>query len=130
MAGKLLNEGQNLPARVLPPKNGANAVFYSAPIPPSSEFAGYEQVLPGSANRILVMAENQSKHRFLVEKIVVIFDSLKPIIGIISAFLIVMTGIIAGIYLIMHDKPLSGFTTIIIPLSVVAGAFILKEKGK
>jgi uncharacterized membrane protein len=31
----------------------------SGPLPSASEFAGYEQTLPGSANRILACMENE-----------------------------------------------------------------------
>jgi uncharacterized membrane protein len=32
------------------------------PLPPASEFAGYESALPGAADRILTMAEKASAH--------------------------------------------------------------------
>ena len=35
---------------------------YSGPLPPAKELEGYEHVLPGSADRILVMAEENLKH--------------------------------------------------------------------
>lgn len=34
---------------------------YSGPLPPSSEFASYEKVLPGAADRILFMAEESAR---------------------------------------------------------------------
>ncbi len=37
------------------------AQHYSGPIPPASEFAKYEHVLPGSADRIIAMAEASLK---------------------------------------------------------------------
>ena len=36
---------------------------YSGPIPAASELQKYEGVLPGSADRILRMAEDESRHR-------------------------------------------------------------------
>ncbi len=42
---------------------------YSGPLPPSEEMAQYENTLPGSADRIITMTENQSKHRIEMEKI-------------------------------------------------------------
>jgi len=40
----------------------------SGPLPPSSEFEQYERTLPGGADRILRMAEEQSAHRREIEK--------------------------------------------------------------
>jgi len=42
---------------------------YSGPLPPSDEMAQYEETLPGSADRIITMTENQSKHRIEMEKL-------------------------------------------------------------
>ena len=41
---------------------------FSGPIPPPNIIKGYEEVLPGSADRILAMAEKQSNHRQEMEK--------------------------------------------------------------
>jgi len=42
---------------------------YSGPLPPSDEMVQYEKTLPGSADRIIAMAENQNEHRREMEKI-------------------------------------------------------------
>lgn len=44
---------------------------FSGPIPPPSIIKGYEDILPGTAERIVSMAENQAKHRQDMEKIMV-----------------------------------------------------------
>ena len=41
---------------------------FTGPIPPPSMMEQYEKTLPGSADRILNMAENQSEHRQSLEK--------------------------------------------------------------
>ena len=41
---------------------------FAGPIPPPSMMKQYEGTLPGSADRILKMAENQSEHRQSLEK--------------------------------------------------------------
>ncbi len=38
------------------------------PIPPPSYLSGYEQLLPGAADRILKMAEKETEHRQAMEK--------------------------------------------------------------
>ncbi|MFA6297218.1 MAG: DUF2335 domain-containing protein [Candidatus Paceibacterota bacterium] len=105
-------------------------MFYSAPLPPASEFEKYEKVLKGSADRIIKLAENQSSHRRFIEKVVVIFDVIKSFAGLLSALIIVLTGIGAGVYLIMHDKSTQGLVTLFIPLATIIGTFIFKESQK
>ena len=41
----------------------AEAAAFSGPLPPPSMFSQYEVVLPGSADRIMQMAENEQSHR-------------------------------------------------------------------
>ena len=43
-------------------------VAFSGPIPPPEQFGQYERILPGSADRILRMAEKQQDHRMEIEK--------------------------------------------------------------
>jgi uncharacterized membrane protein len=38
-------------------------VSYSGPLPATNEFAAYEKALPGTVERLVAMAEKQSKHR-------------------------------------------------------------------
>lgn len=40
---------------------------FAGPIPPPQVLQGYESILPGSADRILSMAESQQKHRIEIE---------------------------------------------------------------
>lgn len=43
------------------------AASFSGPLPPPSMYKGYEEVLPGSAERILTMAEKEQEHRITWE---------------------------------------------------------------
>lgn len=40
----------------------------TSPLPLASEIKGYEEILPGSADRILTMVEKESEHRRELEK--------------------------------------------------------------
>ena len=41
----------------------AQQITHSGPVPPAEEIARYEQVMPGAADRIFTMAEQEQKHR-------------------------------------------------------------------
>ena len=45
-------------------------VVHSGPIPPAEELSRYDQVIPNGADRIMAMAEAQSKHRMEMEALV------------------------------------------------------------
>lgn len=61
---------------------------FSGPIPPPESLAGYEKTLPGSADRILQMAEKQSQHRQELEKREVEIEARDSLLGIILAFIL------------------------------------------
>jgi uncharacterized membrane protein len=42
--------------------------MYRGPLPTSREFKGYEQVLPGAADRIIAIAEKESEYRHDIER--------------------------------------------------------------
>ena len=43
------------------------ALSFSGPVPPPAMYAGYEEVLPGSADRIMRMAEKEQDHRIAMD---------------------------------------------------------------
>lgn len=63
------------PERIREAANVVHALMiqqsHSGPLPSSREFRGYEIVLPGSANRLLEMAEREQQHRHSLEAVVI-----------------------------------------------------------
>jgi len=57
-----------------PPEEGSNLIqaeavyFRQGPLPDAREMQRYEQILPGSADRILKMTESEGSHRHDTEK--------------------------------------------------------------
>ena len=70
---------------------------YHGPIPPPSLMRGYEEILSGSADRILAMAENQASHRQYVERKCVDTEARDSLLGIISAFSLGLLTIVGGV---------------------------------
>ena len=103
----------------------------SAPLPHPSEFEQYERVLPGSADRILTMAENQSKHRQGIEKKIISSDSFVQNVGVIFAFVLALAAMVGSMLLIYVGKDIVGLVSIIATLSSLVGVFIFgKSKQK
>lgn len=75
------------------------AELYAGPLPHPNMLEKFEQILPGSADRILKQAEAQTEHRIKMESKVVSADIIKSYLGLIFGFLIGLSGIGGGIYL-------------------------------
>lgn len=103
------------------------AMGFSGPIPPPDLLAGYEKILPGSAERILKMAENQALHRQAMEKRIVFSDTLLAHRGLWFAFAIVVLALVMGGVLIFNGKPIGGFSSIITALVMIVGSFVYKK---
>lgn len=67
---------------------------FSGPLPPPQILAGYESVIPGAADRILSMAEEQGRHRRKLEEKLqdaeIKLESRNSLVGLILASLLVL----------------------------------------
>lgn len=69
---------------------------YQGPIPSPAQFRAFEEVLPGSADRILAMAENQSSHRMRLEAFAIPQQHIQSNRGQIFGFILGLVGITAS----------------------------------
>ena len=69
---------------------------YSGPIPPPDALEKYNRIIPNGADRIMTMAEEQSKHRRELEKTALNSDSRNSFLGILSALTIGLGTIVTG----------------------------------
>lgn len=125
--------GKEAPSAKTPERAGPGAersritavgVEYQGPLPPPSSFEHYERVLPGAADRILKMAEQQAEHRRLCETALIQAETRSTHLGLIFAFVLGTLGIGGGIYLSLSDHSLAGLTSTIASLGALLGAFI------
>ena len=72
---------------------------FSGPIPPPNILRQYEDILPGATDRILTMAEAQSKHRQHMEKTVVEGDTKRSAQGLWAGTVIVLATLAFCAYL-------------------------------
>ncbi len=125
---------QNIPSsqgRVLAASRRTEQFLYSAPIPPPQIVAGWEQVLTGSADRILSLTENQSKHRQGLEDRVVDSNIKNEGRGQLLAFIFCIIVVLSGTFLIYSGKSAEGLVALCAAMVVPAGLFIYaKVQGK
>jgi uncharacterized membrane protein len=117
--------------RRLQNRNGEITVeqkFHSGPLPSPEDLHRYNTILPGLADRIVHMAEQQSTHRQKLESRVVWFDGARIILGLVFGFAIALGGVVAGAYLILSGHSVAGLTSLLVPLGVIVGAFVYQQR--
>jgi uncharacterized membrane protein len=97
---------------------------YSGPLPPPEDLAKYEQILSGSADRIIRMAEQQATHRQHLEAVAIGSNATTQKWGLACAFIIAMSAICGGIWLSLRGMSGAGLTAIIGALAALVGVFV------
>lgn len=97
---------------------------FSGPLPHPEDLAKYEQILPGAADRLIRMAEQQAAHRQNLEKAVIFSNVTMQKWGLGCAFVLAMTAIGGGIGLSLKGMSGAGLTAIISALAALVGVFV------
>jgi uncharacterized membrane protein len=98
---------------------------FSGPLPPPNILKQYNEALPNGAERVMVMAENQSKHRQGMESKVIDADIKARKRGQNYAFILASLFILAGSGLVFLGKNIEGFSMIGIAAGTLGAAFIV-----
>lgn len=100
------------------------SAHFSGPLPHPAILAKYEEILPGAADRIIKMAEEQSKHRQFLENKVISSGVINSKLGLIFGLIIGLAGIIASVILGIYGQPLLSGIIGIGSIGSLVGTFI------
>ena len=99
---------------------------YSAPLPPPQMLARYDEILPGAAERIVMMAELQSVHRQDMERRTISGDVTRSTLGLFMAFVIAL---VAAIYFISTGRETAGLILFGSDLGILVATFIYGSRS-
>lgn len=103
------------------------AITHQGPLPLASEFRAYERVLPGSADRIIKMAEKSLDSELADARAERRADLFALVSG--RLFLYVLLGV--SVFLVITDRPVAALLTGLAPIvSVIYGTFKSARKDK
>lgn len=119
VARKPQNKGRRSTAHI--------AISHQGPLPMASEFAAYEQVLPGSANRIIGMAEKSLSSEMADMRSARRQDTF----ALVSGRLFLYALLAVSVFLVITDRPVAALLAGLAPIiSVVYGTFKSSGRGK
>lgn len=97
-----------------------HSAAWAGPLPPPGTLARFEEVLPGSAERIVARAEANARDRFESDRIIRQLSSR----GQVFAFILTAAALGIGFWLLLHDKSTAGIVAILGALGVPIAAFL------
>lgn len=100
------------------------SVSYSGPVPAPWVLKQYNDLVPGSAERILAQAEQQTTHRIALENKVTSSSIHRSYLGLAAGFVVAMTAIIGGISLVAFGHDAAGTTIAGLATSGLVGVFV------
>lgn len=103
---------------------------YSGPVPLPEIIREWEDLLPGSADRLLTMAERQAEHRMSLEKTVIQGDSQRANWGLGLAFVVTLVLISGGLVLIGLGHDVAGASVIGTNAIGLAALFIYGQESR
>ncbi|MDP8929869.1 MAG: DUF2335 domain-containing protein [Actinomycetota bacterium] len=107
-----------------------SAESYTGPLPHPSILQRFEEVLPGSAERIFQMAEEQAQHRQDLERVVVQGGSRRANLGLWLGFLISVAVLGMSGALIFAGHDVAGATLGSVDIVGLAAVFVVGRLGQ
>ena len=98
--------------------------FYLGPLPPPHQLEEYDRVIPGSAERIISMAERQQQHRLEIEKALIYNDIGHAKLGVWAGLAVAFLSISVGGFLIYCGHDWAGGSICTATLASLVGVFI------
>jgi uncharacterized membrane protein len=95
------------------------AELHYGPLPHPDPYERYATIIPDGANRIMVMAEREQRHRHLMERW-----------GMAAAFSLGLVFLIGGLVAILTGHDAAGTAIIVSVIGALAGAFIKSQGGR
>ena len=103
---------------------------FSGPLPHPDVLRKFNEIVPGAAERIIKMAEDQSTHRKELEKKVIDSDIARSKWGQILGFIIAITGLGVSVIVAVYGSALAGGIIGVGTLASLVGVFMYGSKTR
>ena len=105
--------------------------FFQGPFPPPDVLQGYEEILPGSAERVFTLTEKEQQHRHRLEEEEIRFlrehsqaEDSRLRLGQVSGFLIIAASLSLSTWLALEDRTIVALAMLSAPVFAAIGKLI------
>jgi uncharacterized membrane protein len=102
------NKNKSVSTKKTPQKQVTNQVThqqFSGPIPPPSILSGYDSIVPGAAERILRMAEEDASHQRNIEHLAITSTKSEVRLGQFFGLIVSLSALALAGFAVLHDQP-------------------------
>ncbi|MEI2692417.1 MAG: DUF2335 domain-containing protein [Anaerolineae bacterium] len=103
---------------------------FAGPLPPPEILAGYDEIVPGTAEKIIARFIEQGTHRMELEKVVVHGNNTRANWGLAAGFVLALTTIIGAVYAMSLGFDIAGAAVVIASLASLVGTFLYGTKSR
>lgn len=103
--------------------------IHRGPLPLPEQLEAYEKICNGAADRILHMAEEQSKHRQCIERKAIDTQTRNSTLGVVFAFLLGLSTIVCGTWISLSGDSIFGFASMLLGLTSLVGVFVYGKRA-
>ena len=103
---------------------------FSGPLPHPDILRSFDEVVPGSAERIIKMAEEQSSHRRNLENMVIDSDIKRSKWGQVLGFILSLIGLVVAGFVSVYGNPIAGSVIGVGTLGSLVGIFMYGSKTR
>jgi uncharacterized membrane protein len=82
--------------------------LHIGPLPSPETLEKYGNISPELLNTIIQSFTKQATHRQSIENWLFKGGTVRSILGVVCAFIMGMTAIVGGVYIVLHDYPIAG----------------------
>lgn len=104
------------------------AIQFSGPVPPPAILRGINDIVPGAADRIIAMAENEQAHAHDMDRRRALYPFLLELSGTVAGVIVTALGLVLASYCIVNGNTIAGTGLFGVTLGGIVLAFI-KGRG-
>lgn len=97
---------------------------YKGPLPPPEQLQEFDNVVPGAANRIMTLMEEQARHRMHLEKTVIEGDNRRANWGVVIGAAVAVLGLVLSFIMVMSGFGIYGTIIGVLDLATLVGVFV------
>jgi uncharacterized membrane protein len=102
--------------------------MFQGPLPPPSVLEHYDRIVPGAAQRILAMAEQQATHRQALERRVSRTGTITSVLGQLFAFVLTLRAFEFAVQMLRGGHSAEAVVTTIATIGALVGVFIVGKR--